>query len=67
MNYRNIFVLDEEAIEEPYDGAECERQGEREGHVFHTPRLDHPFLHVGKGKTLLGSERSRLNVYGISS
>jgi hypothetical protein len=46
MNYGNIFVLDEEAIEEPDDGAEGERQGEREGHVFHTPRLDHPFLHV---------------------
>jgi hypothetical protein len=46
MIYRNIFVLDEEAIEEPDDGAQGEREGEGEGHVLHASRLDHTFLHV---------------------
>ena len=45
-NYRDVFVLDEEAVEEPDDGAEGEREREREGHVLHALRLDHALLHV---------------------
>jgi hypothetical protein len=46
MIYRDVFVLDEEAVEEPDDGAEGEREGEGEGHVLHALGLDHPPLHV---------------------
>jgi hypothetical protein len=46
VNYRDVFVLDEEAVEEPDDGAEGEREGEGEGHVLYALRLDHAPLHV---------------------
>ena len=47
-SYRDVFVLDEEAVEEPDDGAEGEREGEGEGHVLHAPRLNHTLLHEHK-------------------
>ena len=47
VSYRDVFVLDEQAVEEPDNGAEGEREGEGEGHVLHTLGLDDSSL--GKG------------------
>ena len=46
-SYRDVFVLDEQAVEEPDDCAEGEREGEREGHVLHTLGLDDSSLGNG--------------------
>lgn len=39
--YGDVFVLDEQAVEEPDDGAGGEREGEGEGHELHAPRAHH--------------------------
>lgn len=36
INYRNVFVPGEEAIWEPCNSAQCEEEGEKEGHELHT-------------------------------
>jgi hypothetical protein len=41
LTYSNVFVLDEEAVEEPHDGADGEGEGERERHELHAPAPHH--------------------------
>ena len=46
VTYGNVFVLDEQAIEEPDDGADGEGEGEREGHELHAPCAHHLTLQI---------------------
>ena len=46
--YGDVFVLDEQAVEEPDDGADGEGEGEREGHELHAPRAHHLVLRPRK-------------------
>jgi hypothetical protein len=41
VTYGNVFVLDEQAIEEPDDGADGEGEGEGQGHELHAPCAHH--------------------------
>ena len=46
FTYGNIFVLDEEAVEEPDDGDGGEGEGELAGHELHAPGAHHKTLHI---------------------
>ena len=53
FTYGNIFVLDEEAVEEPDDGADSEGEGEGKGHELHTPGTHHKALQTSRHNTLV--------------
>jgi len=49
FTYGDVFVLDEQAVEEPDDGADGEEEGEPEGHELHALGPDHlPLLYIEK-------------------